>query len=59
MVAGYISSGASILVASDPLYIRLRAEWISLMLWLAADPRSEGPTPENPDEPEYYTTALR
>lgn len=36
-----------------------REKWISLMLWLGADPRSEGPTPGDPDEPEYQTTALR
>jgi hypothetical protein len=29
------------------------------MLWLGADPRSEGPTPGEPDDPESYTTALR
>jgi len=34
-------------------------KWISLMLWLGADPRTEGPTPGDPAEPEYYTTALR
>jgi hypothetical protein len=34
-------------------------KWISLMLWLGADPRAEGPGPDDPDDPEYYTTALR
>jgi hypothetical protein len=34
-------------------------KWVSLMLWLGADPRTEGPTPGDPDDPEYYTTALR
>lgn len=34
-------------------------KWISLMLWLGANPRTDGPAPGDPDEPEYYTTALR
>ncbi len=29
------------------------------MLWAGADPRTEGPSPGDPDDPEYYTTALR
>ncbi len=34
-------------------------KWVSLMLWAGADPRSLGPSPRDPDEPDCYTTALR
>jgi ankyrin repeat protein len=34
-------------------------KWVSLMLWVGADPRSSGPSPGHPDEPDYYTTAFR
>ena len=34
-------------------------KWVSLMLWAGADPRSPGPAPGDPDDPEYYTTAFR
>lgn len=27
-------------------------KWISVMLWLGADPRAEGPGPDHPDDPE-------
>lgn len=35
-------------------------KWVSLMLWLGADPRSRGPTlhDEYEDDPECYTTAF-
>lgn len=34
-------------------------KWVSLMLWTGADPRSMGPSPGDPDDPDYHTTALR
>jgi hypothetical protein len=34
-------------------------KWVSLMLWAGADPRTEGPNPRDPDDPECYTTALQ
>jgi len=34
-------------------------KWVSLMLWAGADPRTEGPSLGDPDDTEYYTTALR
>lgn len=33
-------------------------KWVSLMLWAGADPRSSGPTVEDPDDSEWSTTAL-
>jgi hypothetical protein len=34
-------------------------KWVSLMLWAGADPRTEGPSPGDPDDLEYHTTALQ
>jgi hypothetical protein len=34
-------------------------KWVSLMLWVGADPRGEGPMPGEPDDSESYTTALK
>jgi hypothetical protein len=33
-------------------------KWVSLMMWAGADPRSSGPTVEDPDDSEWSTTAL-
>ena len=33
-------------------------KWVSLMMWASADPRSSGPTVEDPDDSEWSTTAL-
>jgi len=33
-------------------------KWVSLLMWVGADPRSKGPTLEHPDDPEMFTTAL-
>lgn len=33
-------------------------KWVSLLLWVGADPRSKGPTLEDPDDLELSTTAL-
>jgi ankyrin repeat protein len=33
-------------------------KWVSLMMWAGADPRSSGPTVEDPDDSEWFTTAL-
>ena len=33
-------------------------KWVSLLMWAGADPRSRGPTLEDIDDPDLYTTAL-
>ncbi len=34
-------------------------KWVSLLMWSGADPRSNGPTLEDIDDPEMFTTAFR
>ena len=33
-------------------------KWVSLLMWAGADPRSQGPTIEDVDDPEFVTIAL-